>query len=99
MQYGPSETQARLALYDADSSDRLTEEQLIGTAVVDLSVLTKGDRTQVPLQKDGKAVSDCYLLLNPSDADLLVNQQPAVAVAAPVASGKVSVKLTAFGRC
>ena len=97
VRYDPSETQARLALYDADASDRLTEDQLLGTAQVAVSVLASGKSQRVALQKEGREVTGCYLLLNPSDAELAAEQQASAAVPTKVASAKVDVKLTAFG--
>lgn len=54
----------RLALYDADQDDRLENAELIGEIVVKASQLASGATHTLQLEKNGKAVTDAFIIVN-----------------------------------
>lgn len=89
----------RFALYDADQDDRLEDAELVGEALVKASVLAKangnsngdGGALSLPLTKEGKAVTDAFLVLNGQTSK---SQLPVTKFDVSVAARSVDFDLT-----
>jgi hypothetical protein len=53
-------------MYDVDQDDRVTEEELVGEAVVRVSAFAGKGPVQLALTKGGQHVTDAFIILNPT---------------------------------
>lgn len=59
-----SKRQYRFTLYDLDSDEIVLDSEIIGQVIVDSETLASGTPVELALEKDGKAVEGCSILLN-----------------------------------
>jgi len=56
----------RFALFDLNDDDRISEEELVGEAIIKTSAISGGSAVTLSLTKGGKPVPDAFILLNTS---------------------------------
>lgn len=61
-----SDPDVRFAMYDVDQDDRVTEDELVGEAVIRVSAFAGKGAVTLPLTKGGQAVTDAFIILNPT---------------------------------
>jgi len=76
------EREFKFAVFDLNSDEKITDEELIGSVVVRSSQLAKRQSLTLPLSKRGRQVVDCFLVLNPSESSTTLVTKFPVAVAA-----------------
>ena len=82
----------RFALYDIDQDEIVTDDELVGEALIDSAALTSGKPIELALRKDDIPVPDCSILVN-SPLEPTVSEEKAEAMRAAESSVTVSLAL------